>query len=91
MLDGFDKGSGPARCWPASADLQRDLVRLAGREADGTVNFAGLLGVDTDLVTSMAIAPPGRGPLRAGRQRICVSEVADATNKNFEFVEVFVE
>ena len=41
--------------------------------------------------TSTAIATPGRGPLSTGQNRICVSEVADATNSNFEFVEVFVE
>ena len=41
--------------------------------------------------TSTAIATPARGPLSSGQTRICVSEVADATNTNFEFVEVFVE
>jgi len=42
-------------------------------------------------VTSTAGASPGRGPLPTGQNRICVSEIADATNPNFEFVEVFVE
>jgi len=41
--------------------------------------------------TSTAGATPGRGPLNTGLNRICVSEVADATNSNFEFLEVFVE
>jgi len=41
--------------------------------------------------TSTAIATPGRGPLSTGQNHICVSEVADATNTNFEFIEVFVE
>jgi mono/diheme cytochrome c family protein len=42
-------------------------------------------------VTSTAGATPGRGPLSTGQNRICVSEVADATNPSFEFVEIFVE
>jgi len=41
--------------------------------------------------TSTAGATPGRGPLNTGLNRICVSEVADAKNSNFEFLEVFVE
>jgi len=55
-------------------------------------------GVTAPLATSWNIAAistagatPGRGPLSTGLNRICVSEVADATNPNFEFLEVFVE
>jgi cytochrome c peroxidase len=43
------------------------------------------------LATSTAVATPGVAPLNSGLVRICVSEVADATNTNFEFVELFVE
>jgi mono/diheme cytochrome c family protein len=45
----------------------------------------------TSLVTSTAVATPGVAPLSTGQNRICVSEVADATNTNFEFIEIFVE
>jgi mono/diheme cytochrome c family protein len=43
------------------------------------------------LATSTAVATPGVAPLNTGLVRICVSEVADATNTNFEFVELSVE
>jgi mono/diheme cytochrome c family protein len=43
------------------------------------------------LATSTTVATPGVGPLNTGQTRICVSEIADATNSNFEYVELFVE
>jgi cytochrome c peroxidase len=45
----------------------------------------------TITVTSTAGATPGQGPLSTGQDRICITEVADATNPDFEFVEIFVE
>ena len=53
-------------------------------------------GVAAPLVSSWNIAVTSTagvtpGPLSTGQNRICVSEVAAATNKNFEFIEVFVE
>jgi mono/diheme cytochrome c family protein len=45
-----------------------------------------------NLATSTAVATPGVvGQLNTGLVRICISEVADATNANFEYVEIFVE
>jgi mono/diheme cytochrome c family protein len=43
------------------------------------------------VTTSNAAASPGRGPLTTGLNRICISEVADSANSNFEYVEIFVE
>jgi mono/diheme cytochrome c family protein len=44
------------------------------------------------LATSTSVATPGVvGQLNTGLVRICISEVADATNANFEYVEIFVE
>jgi mono/diheme cytochrome c family protein len=45
----------------------------------------------TSQVTSTAIATPGTGPLSTGQSRICVTEVADASNSNFEYIELLVE
>jgi cytochrome c peroxidase len=45
----------------------------------------------TTAVTSTAVATPGKGPLSTGQDRICVTEVADSTNSNFEYIEIFVE
>jgi hypothetical protein len=43
------------------------------------------------LPTSTAVATPGVAMLNTGLVRICVSEIADATNANFEYIEIFVE
>jgi hypothetical protein len=45
----------------------------------------------TSAVTTTAGATPGSGPLSTGLNRICVTEVADSTNSNFEYIEIFVE
>jgi hypothetical protein len=45
----------------------------------------------TTAVTSTAGASPGKGPLNTGQSRICVTEVADSTSTNFEYIEIFVE
>jgi mono/diheme cytochrome c family protein len=45
----------------------------------------------TTAVTTTAGATPGKGPLSTGQGRICITEVADALNSNFEFIEIFVE
>jgi hypothetical protein len=45
----------------------------------------------TFVLDSPASVTPGIGPLNTRQSRICVSEVSDATNSNFEFVELFVE
>jgi len=45
----------------------------------------------TTAVTTTAGATPGTGPLNTGLDRICITEVADALNSNFEFIEIFVE
>jgi mono/diheme cytochrome c family protein len=45
----------------------------------------------SSAATSNAVASPGRGPLPTGQNRICVTEVADSANTNFEYVEIFVE
>jgi len=45
----------------------------------------------TSAVTTTAGATPGAGPLSTGQNRICITEVADSTNSNFEFIEIFVE
>jgi hypothetical protein len=54
-------------------------------------NAAPLAASWKSLVTSTAVATPGVAPLSTGQNRLCVSEVADSTNTNFEFVEIFVE
>ena len=76
-IDGFS--------FPEAAAGQQTLQRTSCAAAAS--NSASWL-IQT---TSTAIATPGRGPLITGQNRICVSEVADATNPNFEFVEIFVE
>lgn len=45
----------------------------------------------TTAVTTTAGATPGTGPLNTGLDRICITEVADSLNSNFEFIEIFVE
>jgi len=45
----------------------------------------------SSVATSTAAASPAKGPLPTGQNRICVSEIADATNTKFEYVEIFVE
>jgi mono/diheme cytochrome c family protein len=45
----------------------------------------------TTAVTTTAGATPGAGPLSTGLDRICITEVADSLNSNFEYIEIFVE
>jgi mono/diheme cytochrome c family protein len=45
----------------------------------------------TTAVTTTAGATPGTGPLNTGLDRICITEVADSLNSNFEYIEIFVE
>jgi len=45
----------------------------------------------TQVATSNAVATPGTGPENTGQSRICVSEIADSANSNFEFIEIMVE
>jgi hypothetical protein len=52
---------------------------------------AGAAASWTSAITSPAGATPGTGPLSTGQNRICVTELADATNSAFEYVEIFVE
>jgi hypothetical protein len=64
---------------------QRTLRRTSCNDA------APLAASWTSLVTSTAVATPGVATQSTGQNRICITEVADATNTNFEFVEIFVE
>jgi len=76
-IDGFS--------FPEATAGQQTLQRTScGTQASNSASWL----IQT---TSTAIATPGRGPLITGQNRICVSEIADATNPNFEFLEVFVE
>jgi len=43
------------------------------------------------VATSNAVATPGKGPENTGQSRICVSQIADSANSNFEFVQILVE
>jgi len=73
------------RSIPEPAGGQRTFSRTnCGAAAPLTTSW-------TSAVTSTAVASPGKGPLSTGQGRICVSEVADATNSNFEYVELLVE
>ena len=45
----------------------------------------------TQVATSNAVASPGKGPENTGQSRLCISEIADSANSNFEFVEIMVE
>jgi cytochrome c peroxidase len=45
----------------------------------------------TTAPAAAANATPGAGPLSTGQNRICITEFADATSRNFEYVEIFVE
>jgi len=55
----------------------------------------GLISTASASFNTLADTPPnatpGIGPLSTVSQRICISEVSDATNSNFEFIEIFVE
>ncbi len=65
----------------AGQDLQRlDCGTLSTQAASWKI-----------LADAPANATPGIGPLSTVQQRICISEVSDATNSNFEFIEIFVE
>jgi hypothetical protein len=65
----------------AGQDLQRKDCGLISTQAASW----NILGATPPNAT------PGIGPLSTVSQRICISEVSDATNSNFEFIEIFVE
>lgn len=73
------------RSFAEAATGQQTLQRTSGGAA------ARLAASWKITVTSTAGATPGRGPLSTGQNRICTSEIADATNPDFEFIEIFVE
>jgi len=52
---------------------------------------AGAAASWISVTSSAASATPGTGPLSTGQNRICFSEIADATSTGFEYVEIFVE
>jgi mono/diheme cytochrome c family protein len=45
----------------------------------------------TSKPASAANATPGTGPLSTGLDRICITEIADSKQQQFEYVEIFAE
>jgi hypothetical protein len=52
---------------------------------------AGALARWISKSTSAAHATPGTGLPSTGLDRSCISEVGDATEQQFEYVEIFVD
>jgi len=65
-----------------------------GLQTFGRINCGTAPGLATSWTaktSSAAVATPGSGLLSTGQSRVCISEIADATKSQFEYVELFVE
>jgi len=74
---------GPSIAEPANG-LRTFSRTNCGTAADAAASW-------TSVATSTAIATPGTGPLSTGQNRVCITEIADATTQQFEYIEIFVE
>jgi hypothetical protein len=52
---------------------------------------AGLATSWTSNTSSAAVATPDGSPPNTGLNLVCISEIADATTTQFEYIEIFVE
>jgi hypothetical protein len=52
---------------------------------------AGAAASWTSKPASAGNATPGTGPLSTGLDRICITEIADSSRQQFEYVEIFTE
>jgi cytochrome c551/c552 len=63
--------------------------RIFSRKGCG--NAAGAAASWTSATNAVGNASPGAGPVSTGLGQVCITEFADATTAQFEYVEIFVE